>query len=205
MALKIPVELKSGPGGALLYVDKDDGTAHRTTYTAANQPLTAHHSDPDDPVPLAASFDGTGSSDPEGKPLSDSWDLDGDRAFGDAELDPLIHLHQAGVHDPTLGDTDHQWCRSGMLLLLVRLSGAVQTTETEYREQPAKHKVHRLRRTAPASSKRRSRPSAARWRRPWVCPHRLGSIGSLVQLLRFSRRTETREPPRLSEVLGASR
>src|SRR5215475_13447343 len=36
-----PVDLKIGPGGDLFYVDMDDGTVHRITYTAANQAPTA--------------------------------------------------------------------------------------------------------------------------------------------------------------------
>ena len=36
-----PVDLKIGPGGDLFYVDMEDGTVHRITYTAANQPPTA--------------------------------------------------------------------------------------------------------------------------------------------------------------------
>src|SRR5262245_40584756 len=35
-----PVDLKTGPGGDLFYVDMDDGTVHRITYTV-NQPPTA--------------------------------------------------------------------------------------------------------------------------------------------------------------------
>ena len=81
-----PVDLKIGPGGDLFYVDMDDGTVHRITYTAANQPPTAviTANPTNGPAPLTVSFDGTGSSDPEGKPLSYSWDLNGDGTFGDA-------------------------------------------------------------------------------------------------------------------------
>jgi glucose/arabinose dehydrogenase len=106
-----PVDLKTGPGGDLFYVDMDDGTIHRITYTAANQPPTAvaTASPTAGPVPLTVSFDGTGSSDPEGKPLSYSWDLNGDGTFGDATGAAASYTYAtAGVYHPSLRVTDDQ-------------------------------------------------------------------------------------------------
>ena len=106
-----PVDLKIGPGGDLFYVDMDDGTVHRITYTAANQPPTAviTASPTNGPVPLTVSFDGTGSSDPEGKPLSYSWDLNGDGTFGDATGPTASYTYTtAGVYHPSLRVTDDQ-------------------------------------------------------------------------------------------------
>jgi glucose/arabinose dehydrogenase/PKD repeat protein len=106
-----PVDLKIGPGGDLFYVDMDDGTIHRITYTAANQPPTAvaTASPTAGPVPLTVSFDGTGSSDPEGKPLSYSWDLNGDGTFGDATGAAASYTYAtAGVYHPSLRVTDDQ-------------------------------------------------------------------------------------------------
>ena len=53
----------------------DDGTVHRITFTVANQPPTAvaNANPTSGAVPLTVNFDGTGSSDPEGKPLTYSW------------------------------------------------------------------------------------------------------------------------------------
>jgi len=104
-----PVDLKIGPGGDLFYVDMDDGTVHRITYTAANQPpkavMTANPTN--GPVPLTVGFDGTGSSDPEGKPLSYSWDLNGDGTFGDATGPTASYTYTtAGVYHPSLRVTD---------------------------------------------------------------------------------------------------
>jgi glucose/arabinose dehydrogenase len=106
-----PVDLKIGPGGDLFYVDMDDGTVHRITYTAANQPPTAviTASPTNGPGPLTVSFDGSGSSDPEGKPLSYSWDLNGDGTFGDATSPTASYTYTtAGVYHPSLRVTDDQ-------------------------------------------------------------------------------------------------
>jgi glucose/arabinose dehydrogenase len=106
-----PVDLKIGPGGDLFYVDMDDGTVHRITYTAANQPPAAAitASPTNGTAPLTVSFDGTGSSDPEGKPLSYSWDLNGDGTFGDATGPTASYMYTtAGVYHPSLRVTDDQ-------------------------------------------------------------------------------------------------
>jgi PKD repeat protein len=61
------------------------------------------------PVPLTVSFDGTGSSDPEGKPLSYSWDLNGDGTFGDATGSTASYTYTtAGVYHPSLRVIDDQ-------------------------------------------------------------------------------------------------
>ena len=106
-----PVDLKIGPGGDLFYVDMDDGTVHRITYAAANQPPTAViTANPNNgPVPLSVNFDGTGSSDPEGKPLTYSWDLNGDGTFGDATGPTASYTYTtAGVYHPSLRVADDQ-------------------------------------------------------------------------------------------------
>ena len=106
-----PVDLKIGPGGDLFYVDMDDGTVHRIVYTAANQPPTAvaTASPANGPVPLAVSFDGSGSTDPEGGPLSYTWDLNGDGTFGDATGATASYTYTtAGVYHPSLRVTDDQ-------------------------------------------------------------------------------------------------
>jgi glucose/arabinose dehydrogenase/PKD repeat protein len=104
-----PVDLKIGTGGDLFYVDMDDGTVHRITYTAANQPPTAAFtaSPTSGPAPLTVSLNGTGSSDPEGSPLSYSWDLNGDGSFGDATGSTASYTYTvAGVYHPSLQVTD---------------------------------------------------------------------------------------------------
>jgi glucose/arabinose dehydrogenase/PKD repeat protein len=106
-----PVDLKIGPSGDLFYVDMDDGTVHRITYTSANQPPTAviTANPTSGPSPLTVSFNGTGSSDPEGKPLSFTWDLNGDGTFGDATAATASHTYTAaGVYHPSLRVIDDQ-------------------------------------------------------------------------------------------------
>ena len=106
-----PVDLKIGPGGDLFYVDMDNGEVHRITYAAANQaPNAVITANPTNgPVPLTVSFSGTGSSDPEGRPLSYSWDLNGDGTFGDATGSAASYTYTTvGVYHPSLRVTDDQ-------------------------------------------------------------------------------------------------
>jgi glucose/arabinose dehydrogenase len=106
-----PVDLKIGPGGDLFYVDMDGGTVHRITYTAANQPPTAviAANPTNGPVPLTVSFDATGSTDPEGKSLTYSWDVNGDGVFGDATGPTASYTYTAaGMYQPSLRVTDDQ-------------------------------------------------------------------------------------------------
>ncbi|WP_132152775.1 PQQ-dependent sugar dehydrogenase [Kribbella antiqua] len=106
-----PVDLKIGPGGDLFYVDMENGSVHRITYTAANQPPTAAltATPTNGPVPLTVNFNGTASSDPEGRPLSYSWDLNGDGTFGDATGATASYTYTAaGTYNAGLRVTDDQ-------------------------------------------------------------------------------------------------
>jgi glucose/arabinose dehydrogenase len=106
-----PVDLKIGPGGDLFYVDMDDGTLHRIIYTAANQPPTARISATPTAgdAPLTVAFDGSGSTDPEARPLAYSWDLNGDGTFGDATTPTASHTYTSnGTYTASLRVTDDQ-------------------------------------------------------------------------------------------------
>ena len=80
-----PVDVQVGPGGDLFYVDLG-GTIRRIRYDDVNEPplAVATATPTAGPVPLTVSFDGHGSSDPDGDLLTFAWDLDGDGAFDDA-------------------------------------------------------------------------------------------------------------------------
>src|SRR5262249_24693816 len=106
-----PGDLQTAPGGDLFSRGKGDGTLPRTPHTAANQPPAAviTATPTNGPIPLTVSFDGTGSSDPEGKPLTYSWDLNGDGTFGDATGPTASYTYTtAGVYHPSLRVTDDQ-------------------------------------------------------------------------------------------------
>ena len=106
-----PVDLKIGPGGDLFYVDMEGGSVHRIIYTAANQPPTARISaaPTSGDAPLTVSFDGTGSTDPEVRPLGYSWDLNGDGTFGDATGPTATYTYTSnGTYTAALRVTDDQ-------------------------------------------------------------------------------------------------
>jgi PKD repeat protein len=106
-----PVNLENGPGGDLFYVDFDGGTIRRITYTSGNQPpvAVATASPTTGAAPLTVNFDGTGSSDPDGNPLSYAWDLDDDGAYDDSTATkPSYTYTTAGGYTPSLRVTDSQ-------------------------------------------------------------------------------------------------
>jgi uncharacterized repeat protein (TIGR01451 family) len=80
------VDLETGPDGDLYYADFDGGRIVRIQYFPANNPPTAVivAAPTNGPAPLTVTFDGSGSSDPDGQALAYEWDLDGDGAFDDS-------------------------------------------------------------------------------------------------------------------------
>ncbi len=107
-----PVDLQIGPGGDLFYVDFTGGTIRRIQYTSGNQAPHAviQATSLSGPTPLAVTFDGTASSDPNaGDTLSYSWDLNGDGLFGDALTAQTSFTYtQANVYNVQLKVTDNQ-------------------------------------------------------------------------------------------------
>jgi glucose/arabinose dehydrogenase len=82
-----PVQVVTGPGGDIFYVDLDGGQLHRVVYNGANHPPTAvvSASPTSGAVPLTVGFDGSGSTDLDpGDSLSYAWDLDGDGQLDDS-------------------------------------------------------------------------------------------------------------------------
>lgn len=106
-----PVDLEIGPGGDLFYVDFDGGTIRRVQYSAGNQPpvAVATASPTSGPAPLAVNFDGSGSSDPNGDPLSYSWDFNGDGVYGDSTtVKPTWTYTVPGTYTARLKVSDNQ-------------------------------------------------------------------------------------------------
>jgi glucose/arabinose dehydrogenase/PKD repeat protein len=81
-----PVELKIGPNGDLFYVDFNNGTVRRIKYGTNQAPTAVIQAMPTGgSAPLAVTFNGTGSSDPDaGDKITYAWDLDGDGQFNDS-------------------------------------------------------------------------------------------------------------------------
>jgi glucose/arabinose dehydrogenase len=104
-----PVHLETGPDGNLYYVDFGGGTIRRIEYVSTNRAPTAvaDATPTTGAAPLTVSFDGTGSSDPDGDTLSYAWDLDGDGAFDDSTAaQPTFTYTSQGSYTATLRVTD---------------------------------------------------------------------------------------------------
>jgi glucose/arabinose dehydrogenase len=104
-----PVNLEMGPGGELYYADFDGGTIRRIRYTNQTPNAVASASPTSGSAPLAVTFDGSQSSDPDGGTLGYAWDLDGDGAFDDATTAQASWTYTAaGAYTATLRVTDGQ-------------------------------------------------------------------------------------------------
>jgi glucose/arabinose dehydrogenase len=104
-----PVQLTTGPGGDLFWVDLAGGAVHRVTYTGANHVPTAviSASPTAGAAPLTVHFDGSGSTDLDGDALSYAWDLDGDGQFNDSTaVAPSFDYATAGTVTARLRVTD---------------------------------------------------------------------------------------------------
>ena len=109
------VYLTEGPEGALYYIDLgvSDTTGqvgvskiHRISFTGANQPPVAQASatPSSGPVPLTVNFSSAGSSDPEGQPLTYSWNF-GDNTAS-ALANPTHTYNTAGPYTVRLTVSD---------------------------------------------------------------------------------------------------
>jgi glucose/arabinose dehydrogenase len=105
-----PVQVLTGPGGDVFYVDLEGGQLHRVVYNGANHPPTAviSASPTSGAAPLTVNFDGSGSSDLDpGDSLSFAWDLDGDGQFDDSTaIAPTRTYTASGTFTARLRVTD---------------------------------------------------------------------------------------------------
>jgi glucose/arabinose dehydrogenase len=104
-----PVDLVTGPGGDLYYVDIVGGTIRRIRYYTGNRPpIASIRATPSyGPVPLTVSFDASGSTDADSDPMTYSWDMDGNGTYGDTfGVNPSWTYSTAGVRTVGLKVTD---------------------------------------------------------------------------------------------------
>jgi glucose/arabinose dehydrogenase/PKD repeat protein len=113
-----PVDLEVHPvTGELWYADFQGGTSGAVRKIGFDGPPTARATaaPTSGAAPLTVSFDGSGSSDPQGDTLTYAWDLDDDGAFDDATgptatwtyQDPRTYTPELRVTDPG-GESDTQ-------------------------------------------------------------------------------------------------
>jgi glucose/arabinose dehydrogenase/PKD repeat protein len=110
-----PVDLETGPGGDLFYADFDNGAIHRIKFLSSNRPpnAVATGSPTSGPTPLTVNFDGSGSSDPDGDPITYSWDLNGDGTYGDSTAQkPSFTYTTPGTYTVRLRVTDSKGASS---------------------------------------------------------------------------------------------
>ena len=104
-----PVDVQISPAGELFYADFDGGTIRRIQFVSANQPpvAVASANPTNGSAPLTVAFDGSGSSDPDGDPITYAWDLDGDGLFDDSmAAQPTFTYTQTGSFTVRLRVTD---------------------------------------------------------------------------------------------------
>ena len=103
-----PVDLQIGPNNDLFYVDIGVGALRRIVYSVANQaPTAAITATPTQgPAPLSVSFSGTGSDDPDGDPLSYTWDFDGNGSADATGPTASFTYTTPGAYDASVRVTD---------------------------------------------------------------------------------------------------
>lgn len=115
-----PVSLVQGPEGSLYYVDigpfqnPNTGTIRRIRNTTANQPpvIELQATPKNGSAPLAVTFSSAGTFDPEGQPLTYSWD------FGD----------NTSSNDP---NTTHTYTQDGPYVARLSVSDGISTTVSD--------------------------------------------------------------------------
>jgi glucose/arabinose dehydrogenase/PKD repeat protein len=108
------VSMRFGPFGntqALYYVSRDASQIRRIAFTGATNrsPTAVATANPTSgPVPLNVQFDGSGSSDPDGDPLTYAWDFQGDGTTDSTAVAPSFTYTTAGTFQARLTVRDPQ-------------------------------------------------------------------------------------------------
>jgi glucose/arabinose dehydrogenase len=135
-----PVDLKAHPdSGDLFYANFEGGQIRRIQYTAANNPpqAVATANPTSGPAPLTVQFTGSGSSDPDGDPITYSWDLNGDGTFGDSTAtNPSFTYTTAGTYPARLRVTDSHGISSDSAPVTITV-GAGNTPPTPVIDTPS--------------------------------------------------------------------
>jgi PKD repeat protein len=135
-----PVDLETDPAsGDVFYANFDGGQIRRIQYLAANNPPTAvaTANPTSGPAPLTVQFNGSGSSDPDGDPLTYSWDLNGDGTYGDSTaVNPSFTYTAQGTYSASLRVTDSHGASTVSAAVVITV-GAGNTPPTPVIDAPA--------------------------------------------------------------------
>ncbi|QFY14551.1 DUF1349 domain-containing protein [Nonomuraea phyllanthi] len=112
LSFKKPMDMKFGPDGALYMIewgsgfggDNADSGIYRIVYTKGTRPPIARATadKTDGPLPLAVTFSSEGSRDPDGKPITYAWDLDGDGDTDSTDPSPSFTYEEGGDYNAIL-------------------------------------------------------------------------------------------------------
>jgi glucose/arabinose dehydrogenase len=132
-----PVDITIGPAGDLFYADLLGGKVHRIVYTPGNQaPIALASASPTSgAAPLAVSFNGTGSSDPDpNDTISYAWDFTSDGAVDSTSPSASFTYQTAGQYLATLRVTDnHGAASTDAVAITVGNTAPVVTIDTPTR------------------------------------------------------------------------
>ncbi|PFG39146.1 glucose/arabinose dehydrogenase [Georgenia soli] len=137
-----PIDMEFGPDGSLYVLDYGNGFfrqnpeagLYRIDFAAGNKaPQAVIAADPisSSEAPLTVTFDGSGSSDPEGGALTYDWDLDGDGTF-DATGATVTHTYtELGQFTARLRVADPQG-RTGITSRVITVGNQAPTLTLDY-------------------------------------------------------------------------
>lgn len=101
-----PVDLEMGPDGAIYGVSHMRGQLFRFNWLGTNDAPVADITVSNTGDPFEFVLDATGSSDPDGQPITYAWDLDNDGLFDDSTEPTVTRAFAPGQHTVRLRVTD---------------------------------------------------------------------------------------------------